>query len=111
MFENALWAVSFSSSVGGAGTGVITFQGNKLFGGDSGYYYQGTYSIDAAGNMTATAKVTQYNPGMTSIFGPLTEFSLALAGHAQGGNVKVTGSIIGQPGAKINIAMRKLSDL
>lgn len=52
------------------GPGVIVLDTGKLFGGDSAYYYNGNYSVEA-GNMTGEVRVkthTDYD-GLINVFG------------------------------------------
>lgn len=112
MLEKALWAVDFLSPTSGSyGSGVISFSDGKVFGGDSGFFYQGSYTQDANGNMSATVDVKNYNPGVASIFGGTGPITLQLSGQIQQPSSRITGNIAGQARSTITILMRKLVDL
>src|SRR5713101_127037 len=84
MDEEGLWSVEFISSPqsqgqmwSGVGAGVVVLETWKLFGGDSTYFYLGTYSFNA-GKLTAIVDVKHYYGPRNAIFGDLEQFRLNL---------------------------------
>ena len=59
----ALYAVEFGDAASGlyVNGGVAVLDGNRVFGGDSGFYYNGHFSIQDD-QISATVKVTRHNP-------------------------------------------------
>ena len=52
--------------VQGLGAGVVTLVAGRLFGGDSGYLYTGTYT-DTGNTLKAQVHVKQFVPGSSSV--------------------------------------------
>lgn len=79
MVSEGLWLIQFHiPSTGETRPGVVVFQGNKLMGGDSTYYYSGSYST-ADQDILIGLRIIKHSPGI-SIFGRLTDFRLSLQG-------------------------------
>jgi hypothetical protein len=104
----ALWsAVFFAPGQANINAGVVIFESNRLFGGDSWYYYTGTYKGDH-GKLTATLKSTHYA-------GPLGSPSMGLRpegtyeieeigrGRDDGGNrtIDFQGTVVEVPGSRV----------
>ena len=101
------WTVQFTG-VQGWGAGVITLIGGRLFGGDSGFLYTGTYTQQ--GNaLTARVHVKQFVTGAANVMGR-NEFDLELTGTLQGNTLAATGSV---PGTQLRLtgALTKQGDL
>ena len=66
----SLYVVEFGDVAGRAyrNGGVAVLETNRVFGGDSGYYYVGTYSVSGK-NITAAVKIVKHNPGWQDAFG------------------------------------------
>jgi hypothetical protein len=92
------WTVHFKG-VQGLGAGVVTIIGGQLFGGDTGFFYKGTYS-QQENTMTAHVHVKQHVPGMANVM-RRNEFDLELNGTMQGDTISVTGKI---PGTSMHLA-------
>ncbi|MBF0529000.1 MAG: hypothetical protein HQK55_06980, partial [Deltaproteobacteria bacterium] len=81
--ENAFWTLTFeaervkrgASSVPAAGVAITI--GNRIFGGDSAYYYMGAI-FGTGGDFSIVARVTRHNDQVPSIFGDVKEFVLNL---------------------------------
>jgi hypothetical protein len=109
--QDGIYHVSFSSSVGGSGQGLVVMKQGAVNGGDMGYLYTGqlTLSGDA---ISGRLNIKRWNPeGPQSVFGPLDNFELQLTGKATAGtSFNVSGGIPSKPGLTINIAGRFLSN-
>ena len=92
------WTVHFKG-VQGLGAGVVTLIGGQLFGGDTGFFFKGTYSRQG-NTMTAHVHVKQHVPGMANVM-RRSEFDLELNGTRQGDTISVTGKI---PGTSMHLA-------
>lgn len=76
---DGLWLVQFySPSTGDCRSGIIVFQGTRVMGGDSYYYYSGSYST-VKQDAIVKIRVRKHSPGL-SVFGQLTDFNLILQG-------------------------------
>jgi 2-keto-4-pentenoate hydratase/2-oxohepta-3-ene-1,7-dioic acid hydratase in catechol pathway len=89
------WTVAFKG-IQGFGAGVATLIGGKVFGGDSGYLYTGTYT-QQGNTLNARIHVKQYVQGVPNVMGR-TEFDLILTGTLSGNTITATGTIPGAPG-------------
>lgn len=108
--QNGIYHVRFSSSVGGAGEGLAVVKDGAVNGGDAGYLYLG--QLMAAGQaLSGQLQVQRWNPNTISVFGPLGNFALDLAGEVSAANdgFTVSGGIAGQPNLKITIMGRRLA--
>jgi hypothetical protein len=92
------WTVHFKG-VQGLGAGVVMLIGGQLFGGDTGFFFRGTYS-QQGNTMTAHVHVKQHVLGMANVM-RRNEFDLELNGTMQGDTISVTGKI---PGTSMHLA-------
>jgi len=106
---NGLWTVDFISTLNRSGKGVIVLSNKRLFGGDSGYYYTGSYNIKN-GIITADLVVIRHDPNWLSVFGAIDSFKLSFSGQADNLHFKALGSIVGAPELKISIVGNKKED-
>jgi len=108
--NNGNYAVSFTGPAGsGSGSGVV--RNGTINGGDASYGYMGKVTVQGD-KVTAALNVKRHTPTQMSVFGPLTEFKLDLAGTVTNGNeFTMTGGIPGQPTHKITIRGRKYAEL
>jgi|SRR5665213_1544781 hypothetical protein len=88
------WLVQFQG-VQGFGGGAVTLIHGKVFGGDSGFVYTGTYT-DQGGALTAKIHVKRAFPGTISVMGK-DQFDLELTGTLQGNVIAAKGTIPGTP--------------
>ena len=62
---DGFWTVQFQSIQGGGG-GVAVFTKGKIFGGDSGYTYTGTYE-ETDNQVKARVSVQNFSPGVPNV--------------------------------------------
>lgn len=86
------WLVQFQG-VQGFGGGAVTLVKGKVFGGDSGFLYAGSFT-DQGGTLSAKIHVKRYFPGAPSVMGR-DEFDLELAGTLQGNTIMAKGTVPG----------------
>ncbi len=106
----ALWSVEFASNVQMQGAGVAVFETGRILGGDAGYYYIGSYKIKDS-HITADIRVVNYRGGPTSIFGPIPEFNLRVAGTVQTPMFEVEGQMIENPALRIRVRLTRRAEL
>lgn len=110
MTIEALWSVVFSTPTGDAGGGVVILDTNRVFGGDGGYYYIGSYAVKD-GQITMDIEVVKYNKMVESVFGPLQKFRLELKGMVKESQMTLSGSVIGSPQHIITISAVRRAEL
>lgn len=115
MSIEAFWKVGFASNHNDAGAGVVIFDSGKIYGGDSGFYYKGNYSVEGK-NVTAKIRVKNYFPGFPSVFGNLKEFTLIFdmpvtAGDINGSQFMINGYMEENPKNHINIGFTRIESL
>lgn len=105
-----MYSVTFGTPRGTAGAGVAALRSGTLNGGDSGFVYQGNYTLNA-GTVTASFHVFQHNPAATSVFGGLRDFRMQMEGKVSGDTFTLSGGIVGQPIHVLTISGRRIADL
>ncbi|SNT07690.1 T3SS negative regulator,GrlR [Granulicella rosea] len=102
---NGFWTVEFGSSAGMFGGGVLLLDNGKLWGGDAGYYYVGTYT-EFSDKFIVDLTLFPFIEGYISVFrtqGQVIE--LNLAGVIDGDSATAQGHPKGMPhmsfGAKL----------
>ena len=86
------WLVQFTG-VQGWGGGAVTLIGGQLFGGDSGFFYTGSYKTQND-TLNARIHVRRYIDSVATVMGR-DEFDLELTGIKQGNTITITGAIPG----------------
>ena len=107
-----IYHVKFSTPAShNTGEGLAVLQDGKVNGGDSGYFYQGSYEV-VDSKVTAKLHVERWNPVIPSIFGSFREFDLNLAGQTPSdfSLFYVEGRVIQFPQSRIMINGRRLAD-
>lgn len=104
-----LWTVEFGSSSGSFGGGVVYLQNGKLWGGDSSYYYSGSYKRDEKNGFNAIVSARPFIPGSFSVFSTLGQnLELKISGQLIDENHAVAqGAPKGMPGHVIGLKMTK----
>ncbi len=109
----ALYTVEFGDIAGGAfrNGGVAILETLRVFGGDSGYYYLGDYSV-AGEILTASVKVVKHNAMWANVFGDAaTEFNIQINGVIREGSVTGFMERIGMPGVRLPVRLIRRADL
>jgi len=106
----ALWSVEFVSNLQSFGAGVAVFETGRVFGGDSQYYYLGTFRV-ANGVAQANIKVNHCFGLPSSIFGPMKKFNLKLTGQPNTPVMELRGHLVEDPKLQIYIRLTKRADL
>ncbi len=103
------WIVQYQGVQGGGG-GVLVLTKSKIFGGDSGYLYMGSYQADQK-TIKGRVKVQQFLPGVPNALGIPGDFELDLAGTLEGDIIKGTASLVTQQGAGMAIKLTRMADM
>ena len=105
-----LWSVEFSSNTGDFGAGIVVFETNRVFGGDSQYYYLGTYVVQN-GIIEGSVKVTHFANEPYSIFGEEKEFYLSIKGKISNQVFETQGYRVDKPDLRIGVRFTKQAEL
>ncbi len=108
MFEG-VWIVQFHGPRGYGG-GVVVLANGKVYGGDSGFIWTGSYS-EKAGVLTANAKVKHFDTAIPSVMGIAGDFDLVIEGTLKGEVIAGTASLARMPGARMSVRLTKHSNL
>jgi len=106
----ALWAIGFQANNGNFGAGVLVFETGRIFGGDSSYYYVGSYETKDD-TIRGQAKVTHYFGHKNNVFGPVDQFMLNFSGTINGDRLTVDATVDGAPAMKLQINGKRLEGL
>jgi hypothetical protein len=110
MVVEGFWTMRFEGPQV-AGTGVVMMKANKLYGGESGFYYIGNYEVD--GNIfKARIAVKNFDPKMPSGFGIKGDYEMDVSGVVKDdSNMTGTAMITGAPQYNIGIRLTKRANL
>ena len=92
------------------GGGVAVFTKGKIFGGDAGYTYTGTYE-ETNNQVKARVSVQNFIPSVPNVMGRQGNFELEFSGSIAGDVLNASASIVGQPAMKMNAKLTKKSVL
>ncbi len=107
-----LWTMSFQTDLA-VGNGVVIFETSRAFGGDSDFYYLGSYEVDR-NKIKAKVTITNYGRHNISVFGivnPGSSIELIIEGEINDQRIGANGYIKGNPSARINCLLVKRSEL
>ncbi len=99
------WIVQYEGMKGNGG-GVAVFIKGRVFGGDSGSTYTGTYEENAK-TLKARVRVHNYMPGVVSVIGMEGDYDLDVTGTVEGDFIKASGSPAGQQSAGLALRLTK----
>jgi hypothetical protein len=111
MALEALWAVRFGS-VQDFGSGIIVFETNRIFGGDTSFYYVGSFTYNPRDQtITGEAKVIRHTPGLPFVIANQDGGTVRLNGHVSEPLMTLTGHLVQDPNQVITVVCRHLHDL
>ena len=85
--------------------GVVVFETNRIFGGDSGYYYVGHYSVKGS-QIDAQVKVVRHNPNWESAFGDASDsFNIKIQGTVNNGVIQGQMEQLDRPGLRLPVRL------
>lgn len=105
----ALWSLEFVAANGNDGGGVVIFESGRIFGGDSSYYYVGSYEISGS-KLTANVVVNHYFGDVNNVFGPYKKVTLELAGQVEQDQFIVQG-VAKEPASNAKVRLTRRSEL
>jgi T3SS negative regulator,GrlR len=90
--------------------GVILFTQGKVFGGDSGFSWVGTYSVND-GLLKARVHVHNFDPEIKSVLGVDGDYDMHFSGTLNGTLITGTAMIANQPQHSLGIRLEKYAEL
>jgi hypothetical protein len=103
---DGFWIVQYEGMQGNGG-GVVVFTKGKVFGGDTGYYYLGSYEGNGH-SMKARVAVRNFIASVPSVVGITGDFELSIEGTVEGDTIRATGRLVGvnKPGIALRLSRR-----
>jgi len=108
--NDGLWVVEFKSSVGLFGKGVLVLDGDRLLGGDFGYYYSG-HCREEGDRVKGEIDVIRFDPNAISVFGDVESFAIKFDGKVTGSDITAHATSDHFPGVDMIIEASKKEDL
>jgi hypothetical protein len=106
-----LWTIKFISSLNLWGGGVIVMtKERRILGGDTGYYYIGTYTVTGS-QIKGDVDIIQFDPQSISVFGETSDFHLTFDGAFEDNKFSAAAQSPKFPGHSIKIEGNKKADL
>jgi hypothetical protein len=110
MALEALWAVTFVASGRSLGGGIVVFETERVIGGDSNYYYMGSYKA-TGDDIIADVAVIHHAGPYNKLFGPLPRVALTVKGTRHGKSIRGECTAVDHPSLKVRIQLKHLHDL
>jgi hypothetical protein len=89
---------------------VIVLANRKVFGGETGFYYLGTYDSDGT-MIKARVVVRNFDPNMPSGFGIPGDYEMDVSAMLQGDEMAGTAVVTGYPQYSLGIRLAKKADM
>lgn len=105
--REGLYKVEFGSPLG-TDRGVIYAKGGKMWGGDSSFFYLGSYTEEGE-SVKGTIEVDAHAPGATNVFGG-TKSTINFKGSVNGHRIKATATSPEAPFATLQANLSFLHD-
>jgi T3SS negative regulator,GrlR len=103
------WIVQYEG-VQGNGGGVVFFTKGRIYGGDSGFVYTGTYQTDEK-TIAGRVSVRNFLPEVASVFGIPGDYELNLKGTVVGQQIHGSASLVNQQAMGIVVKLTKIGEL
>jgi T3SS negative regulator,GrlR len=107
--KEGLYKVQFQTQIG-SGAGVVHLMGGRMWGGDAGLYYTGSYTFagdELTGEVT-TGRHTQ-TPGFGSVFGK-DNVHVQVRGRLTGQTLNLAGTSKEAPGVTFQAVLTRIAD-
>jgi hypothetical protein len=104
--KHGLYKVNFRTPRGNA-AGVLFVMDGKFRGGDSGFYYIGTYN-EAGSKINASVVVKRHTDGIPALLGDYV--TVSLEGMAQEDRASLKATVAGKLGASFNVDVEWLAN-
>lgn len=106
----ALWTVEFGTVSGTNGAAVV-LKGSRIFGGDSGFYYLGSYTLSGDA-LSGDLQATHYHgPGVTAYGDNVSTYSVKVSGKLSPNGNEITGVAVRPGFGQVQMRMTKRTEL
>jgi hypothetical protein len=95
---------------GGTSGGVVVFANGKIFGGDSGFYYVGTYQHQD-GTVKARVAVHNFDPAIVNILSVAKDYELDVSATVKDNSMSGTAVVPGVANQSIALKLTKKANL
>ena len=109
MALDGLWIVQFTGKEI-LGSGVAVFINGKVVGGETGFYYIGTYEADGKA-VKARVVIRNFDPAMPNGFGFVGDYEMDVSAMIQDNQMTGTAMITNQPQHSLGIRLTKKANL
>jgi hypothetical protein len=109
----SLYVVEFGDveGLGYRNGGVVILETARVFGGDSGYYYLGDYSV-FGDRFEASVRITKHNPAWGNVFGDdAPQFDIRVLGNIEDENIVATMERVDRPGLRLPLRLARKASL
>jgi hypothetical protein len=109
----SLYVVEFGdiAGFGYRNGGVVILETNRVFGGDSGYFYLGDYSV-FGDRFAACVKITKHNPSWENVFGDdAPQFEIRVLGSIEGDIIVAGMERLDRPGLRLPLRLVRKAPL
>jgi len=106
----ALWSVEFISDMDVLGAGVVVLETGRILGGDSQYFYVGSYEVKNQ-ELEAEIEVTHYFGELYSIFGPEKNFRIKITGEIGKDVMEGQGHRVDNSQMKLGVRLTRRAEL
>lgn len=103
------WIVQFMGLHGNGG-GVVVLNEGKVFGGDSGYTFVGTYK-EEGDKLTCLVRVSKFLGSYISVLGVEGDYDLQMVTDTHENEMNGVMSVVGMPDRQLAVKLTKRSDL
>jgi len=90
--------------------GVCVFTNRKIFGGDNGFTWVGTYSVLNA-QVKGRVRVHNFDPTIPSVLGIAGDYEMHFSGRLEGNVITGTAMLANQPRQSLGIRLQKSADI
>jgi hypothetical protein len=106
---DGLWTVLYFGPHGEGG-GVVVLNKGRVLGGDSGFFYEGSYEV-IDGVFRGRVSVKNFVNTVPNVIGIVGDFDLLMDVKIEGNSMKGTGALATAPDAKIAVLLTKRTNL
>lgn len=106
---DGFWLLQYEG-IQGNGGGVLVLLNGRVFGGDSAYYYMGSYQTIGP-TLKARVQVRKFLPGVANALGVEGDFELDVVGAVEGNVIRGTASLVSTAGPGIAIKLTQRAKL
>jgi hypothetical protein len=106
---DGLWIARFTAAEL-FGSGVVVFINGKIFGGETGFYYIGTYEMEGA-ILKARVMIRHFDRSVPSGFGIEGDYEMDVSARFEGEELKGTAVVVNRPQYSLGIRLTKRANL